>query len=54
MRETGGRGSKSDVRLSREEIRRYGRHLILPEVGLEGQMRLKAASVLLVLSLIHI
>jgi adenylyltransferase/sulfurtransferase len=48
MRETGGRGSKSDVRLSREEIRRYGRHLILPEVGLEGQMKLKAASVLLV------
>jgi adenylyltransferase/sulfurtransferase len=48
MRETGGRGSRTDVRLSREEIRRYGRHLILPEVGLEGQMKLKAASVLLV------
>jgi adenylyltransferase/sulfurtransferase len=48
MRETGGRGSRTDIRLSREEIRRYGRHLILPEVGLEGQMKLKAASVLLV------
>jgi molybdopterin/thiamine biosynthesis adenylyltransferase/rhodanese-related sulfurtransferase len=48
MRETGGRGVRADVRLSREEIRRYGRHLILPEVGLEGQMKLKAASVLLV------
>jgi adenylyltransferase/sulfurtransferase len=48
MRETGGRWSRTDVRLSREEIRRYGRHLILPEVGLEGQMKLKAASVLLV------
>lgn len=48
MRETGGRGARTDVRLSREEIRRYGRHLILPEVGLEGQMKLKAASVLLV------
>jgi len=30
------------------EIRRYGRHLLLPEVGLEGQKRLKAARVLLV------
>jgi len=48
MRETGGRGTRTDVRLSREEIRRYGRHLILPEVGLDGQMKLKAASVLLV------
>jgi len=48
MRETGGRGARTDVRLSREEIRRYGRHLILPEVGLDGQMKLKAASVLLV------
>ena len=48
MRETGGRGARTDVRLSREEIRRYGRHLILPEVGLEGQVKLKAASVLLV------
>ena len=32
--------------LSREEVRRYSRHLLLPEVGLEGQRRLKAASVL--------
>jgi adenylyltransferase/sulfurtransferase len=30
------------------EIQRYGRHLVLPEVGLEGQQRLKAAKVLLV------
>jgi len=35
-------------RLSPDEIRRYGRHLTLPEVGLEGQERLKAARVLLV------
>ncbi|HTY58905.1 MAG TPA: molybdopterin-synthase adenylyltransferase MoeB [Bacteroidota bacterium] len=48
MRETGGRGARTDVRLSHDEIRRYGRHLILPEVGLEGQMKLKASSVLLV------
>ncbi len=34
--------------LTPEEIRRYGRHLILPEVGMEGQKRLKAARVLLV------
>ena len=34
--------------LSREEILRYSRHLMIPEVGLEGQRRLKAASVLLV------
>jgi len=48
MRETGGRGVRTDVRLSHEEIRRYGRHLILPEVGLDGQVKLKSASVLLV------
>src|ERR1044071_3827270 len=34
--------------LSPEETRRYGRHLILPEVGVEGQRKLKAARVLLV------
>jgi sulfur-carrier protein adenylyltransferase/sulfurtransferase len=32
--------------LSHEEIRRYSRHLIMPEVGLEGQKKLKAARVL--------
>ncbi|MCP4658037.1 MAG: molybdopterin-synthase adenylyltransferase MoeB [bacterium] len=34
--------------LDAAEIRRYARHLILPEVGIEGQKRLKAARVLLV------
>jgi adenylyltransferase/sulfurtransferase len=34
--------------VSREELLRYGRHLILPEVGLQGQRRLKGSSVLLV------
>jgi adenylyltransferase/sulfurtransferase len=34
--------------LSPEEIRRYGRHLIIPEIGLEGQKKLRAASVLVV------
>ena len=34
--------------LSNEEILRYSRHLIIPEVGMEGQQKLKAAKVLLV------
>jgi adenylyltransferase/sulfurtransferase len=32
--------------LSNEEVKRYSRHLILPEVGMDGQRRLKAAKVL--------
>ena len=32
--------------LSNEEILRYSRHLILPEVGMEGQLKLKQAKVL--------
>lgn len=36
------------VPLTREESARYARHLVLPEVGREGQERLKAARVLLV------
>ncbi|TSA56420.1 MAG: molybdenum cofactor biosynthesis protein MoeB, partial [Planctomycetaceae bacterium] len=34
--------------LTEEEIRRYARTIALPEVGLEGQRNLKAASVLVV------
>jgi molybdopterin/thiamine biosynthesis adenylyltransferase/rhodanese-related sulfurtransferase/molybdopterin converting factor small subunit len=34
--------------LSNDEILRYSRHLIIPEVGIEGQQKLKAAKVLLV------
>jgi adenylyltransferase/sulfurtransferase len=34
--------------LSPDEIRRYSRHLVLPEVGLEGQQAIKAAKVLCV------
>lgn len=37
-----------DVELNHEQIRRYSRHLIMPEVGLEGQKKLKAGSVLLI------
>ena len=33
--------------LNKDELARYNRHLILPEVGLEGQRKLKAASALL-------
>src|SRR5438105_4982475 len=38
----------SGVTLSPQEVARYSRHLIMPEVALEGQKRLKAASVLLI------
>ena len=34
------------VTLSKEEIQRYSRHLIMPEVGMDGQQKLKAAKVL--------
>ena len=34
--------------LSREEILRYSRHLLIPEVGLDGQRKLKNSSVLIV------
>ena len=49
----GGATAEADVSselpsLSNEEIARYSRHLIMPEVGLEGQRKLKAASVLMI------
>ncbi|MBW0017645.1 MAG: adenylyltransferase/sulfurtransferase MoeZ [Mycobacterium sp.] len=34
--------------LSREEVARYSRHLVIPELGLEGQERLKNARVLVI------
>jgi molybdopterin/thiamine biosynthesis adenylyltransferase/rhodanese-related sulfurtransferase len=34
--------------LSHEEILRYSRHLLIPDVGLEGQRRLKSASILVI------
>lgn len=34
--------------LTRDEILRYSRHLLIPEVGLEGQQKLKATSVLII------
>ncbi len=43
----GGSGAAVDApELSREEVQRYSRHLIMPEVGMEGQRKLKAARVL--------
>ncbi|MBC6474514.1 MAG: molybdopterin-synthase adenylyltransferase MoeB [Hormoscilla sp. GM102CHS1] len=35
-----------EIQLTKEEYERYSRHLIVPEIGLEGQKRLLAASVL--------
>jgi adenylyltransferase/sulfurtransferase len=35
-----------EIQLTKDDYERYSRHLILPEVGLEGQKRLKAANVL--------
>ncbi|MEM6285476.1 MAG: ThiF family adenylyltransferase, partial [Chloroflexota bacterium] len=39
---------KERAELSKEEIERFSRHLILPSVGREGQERLKASSVLII------
>lgn len=36
------------VQLSQQEVARYSRHLIMPEVALDGQKRLKASSILLI------
>ncbi len=38
----------SEPSLSEEEVSRYSRHLVMPEVGMKGQKRLKASSVLIV------
>jgi len=39
---------EQNIELTHEEIKRYSRHLLIPEVGLEGQKKLKASSVLVV------
>jgi len=39
---------KQGAALSNDEVLRYSRHLIMPEVGMEGQLKLKQAKVLLV------
>jgi adenylyltransferase/sulfurtransferase len=40
--------NNGNVSLDHEEILRYSRHLLIPEVGLEGQKKLKASSVLVI------
>ena len=47
-RPTRAGGEETPGRLSRPELVRYARHLVLPEVGLAGQRRLKSARVLVV------
>jgi molybdopterin/thiamine biosynthesis adenylyltransferase/rhodanese-related sulfurtransferase len=42
------KGSNGNASLSNDEVQRYSRHLIMPEVGMSGQRKLKAASVLLI------
>jgi adenylyltransferase/sulfurtransferase len=41
-------GKPESVSLSSEELQRYSRHLMIPEVGLEGQKKLKSSRVLLI------
>src|SRR6478735_784136 len=41
-------GRWADVSLTQPEYARYSRHIIMPEVGLDGQRRLKAAKVLVI------
>ncbi len=38
----------AEISLSNDEVKRYSRHLIMPEVGMEGQKKIKTASVLLI------
>ena len=40
--------TQNQIELSHDEIRRYSRHLLIPEVGLEGQKKLKQSSVLVI------
>ncbi|MDE3171194.1 MAG: molybdopterin-synthase adenylyltransferase MoeB [Acidobacteriota bacterium] len=39
-------GAENAASLSKEEVLRYSRHLIMPEVGMEGQLKLKQAKVM--------
>src|SRR5581483_7936516 len=44
----GGATDVAPLALSNDEILRYSRHLIMPEVGMDGQLKLKNAKILLV------
>jgi adenylyltransferase/sulfurtransferase len=41
-------GGANDETLTNDEVKRYSRHLVLPEIGMQGQRKLKAARVLVV------
>src|SRR5579872_292273 len=43
---TASQAARSAASLSNEEVLRYSRHLIMPEVGMEGQLKLKQAKVM--------
>ncbi len=42
----GAESVAEEARLTNDEVKRYSRHLIMPEVGVDGQLKLKAGSVL--------
>jgi len=44
----GSSAAEAEVKFSHEEIERYSRHLIMPEVAMEGQSKLKTTSVLMI------
>ena len=44
----GSDDNEYEAKLTNEEIARYSRHLLLPEIGVKGQQKLKAAKVLIV------
>src|SRR5262245_55341696 len=46
LRGVGLQPDRAVPELTHDEVKRYSRHLIMPEVGVEGQRKLKAASVL--------
>jgi adenylyltransferase/sulfurtransferase len=48
MSDVNPNGRNKDAKLTNEEVLRYSRHLIMPEVGMEGQLKLKQARVLLI------
>ena len=39
---------ESEIQLSNDEVLRYSRHLIIPEVGMDGQKKLKSGKVLMI------
>ena len=41
-------GGSEEPQLSHDEVKRYSRHLIMPEIGVRGQKKLKGASILLI------